>query len=60
MNVYEVALTSRVTGKFRVIAFDIKDAERMAQRMYVNGVDHDIDQIETLWAKEILSENKNE
>ena len=60
MNVYEVALASRATGKFRVIAFDTKDAERMAQLMYVNGVDHDIDQIETLWTRKVLSENKNE
>jgi hypothetical protein len=60
MNVYEVALASKVTGTFRVIAYDLEEAKHKAQRMYVNGVDHEIDQIETIWARELPTENKNE
>ena len=58
MNVYEVVLTSKVTGTFRVVASDLEEAERKAQRMYANGVEHDIDQIKTVWAREINLEEK--
>jgi hypothetical protein len=52
MKLYEVALASKVTGTFRVVAFDLEDAGRKAQLMYANGVEHEIDQIEILWARE--------
>jgi len=58
MSVYEVVLASKVTGTFRVVASDLEEAERKAQRMYANGVEYDIDQIKTVWAREINLEEK--
>jgi hypothetical protein len=55
MRVYDVALSGRVTGTFRVVSDTPEGAVSKAQKMYCNGVDHDLSDIEVVWAREIGS-----
>lgn len=56
MNLYDVTLSSQVTGTFRVIADNHSDAKEKASRMYSNGIDHKVNGIEILQIIPIQSE----
>lgn len=60
MNLYDVALSGQVTGTFRVIAEDHEQAGQKAQRMYSNGIDHDVNRVEVLWVRPIQIKELND